>query len=322
MSDQTNTPAPGRKQTDRRTPAKARRMACRRQGLPQRFLAREHRRQARRALRRKDAEDAGSDAGRGQGRRPHHAQARHGQGQLHHHPGPVRPHPALRQRDGVGEDVYADFKTWDIGDIVGCVGTLFKTKTGELSVKAARSACSPRACARCPTSSTASPTSKEVPPALRRPDHERGIPLYLRGPQPHGAVDPQLHDRPRLPRGRDADDAPHPGRRLGQALRHPPQRARHAAVPAHRARALPQAPGGGRLREGLRGQPQLPQRRPLAAPQPRIHDDGVLRGVRELPHADGLHRGPAPPRRARGAGHRSPSSTRAASSTCPSPSTA
>ena len=39
------------------------------------------------------------------------------------------------QRDSVGEDVYADFKHWDIGDIVGCAGTLFKTKTGELTVK-------------------------------------------------------------------------------------------------------------------------------------------------------------------------------------------
>ena len=38
-------------------------------------------------------------------------------------------------RDGVGEDVYADFKGWDIGDIVGTTGALFKTKTGELSVK-------------------------------------------------------------------------------------------------------------------------------------------------------------------------------------------
>ena len=40
-------------------------------------------------------------------------------------------------RDAVGEDVYADFKHWDIGDIVGAVGTLFKTRTGELSVKVA-----------------------------------------------------------------------------------------------------------------------------------------------------------------------------------------
>jgi len=40
-------------------------------------------------------------------------------------------------RDRVGEDVYADFKTWDLGDIVGVVGTLMKTKTGELSIQAA-----------------------------------------------------------------------------------------------------------------------------------------------------------------------------------------
>ena len=39
-------------------------------------------------------------------------------------------------RDSVGEAVYADFKRWDIGDIVGAVGTLMKTKTGELSIKA------------------------------------------------------------------------------------------------------------------------------------------------------------------------------------------
>jgi lysyl-tRNA synthetase class 2 len=32
-------------------------------------------------------------------------------------------------------DVYDAFKTWDVGDIVGAQGTLFKTKTGELSVK-------------------------------------------------------------------------------------------------------------------------------------------------------------------------------------------
>jgi len=40
------------------------------------------------------------------------------------------------QRDAVGEERYADFKRWDSGDIVGCVGTLFKTKTGELTIKA------------------------------------------------------------------------------------------------------------------------------------------------------------------------------------------
>jgi len=42
------------------------------------------------------------------------------------------------QREQIGEDVYSDFKTWDIGDIVGAEGTLFITKTGELSVKVSK----------------------------------------------------------------------------------------------------------------------------------------------------------------------------------------
>jgi lysyl-tRNA synthetase class 2 len=37
--------------------------------------------------------------------------------------------------DGVGAEVLDGFKHWDLGDIVGATGTLFKTKTGELSVK-------------------------------------------------------------------------------------------------------------------------------------------------------------------------------------------
>jgi lysyl-tRNA synthetase, class II len=39
-------------------------------------------------------------------------------------------------QDAVGAEVLADFKGWDLGDILGCVGTLFRTKSGELSVKA------------------------------------------------------------------------------------------------------------------------------------------------------------------------------------------
>jgi len=40
------------------------------------------------------------------------------------------------QRDAVGEEVYKEFKSWDAGDIVGAEGIMFRTKTGELSVKA------------------------------------------------------------------------------------------------------------------------------------------------------------------------------------------
>ncbi len=39
------------------------------------------------------------------------------------------------QRDGLPEGVYAAFKKWDLGDIVGAKGRLFRTRTGELSVK-------------------------------------------------------------------------------------------------------------------------------------------------------------------------------------------
>lgn len=38
--------------------------------------------------------------------------------------------------DAIGEEAYADFKTMDIGDIIGVKGTVFKTRTGEISVKA------------------------------------------------------------------------------------------------------------------------------------------------------------------------------------------
>jgi lysyl-tRNA synthetase class 2 len=40
-------------------------------------------------------------------------------------------------KNTVGEDLYAQFKTWDIGDILAVEGTVFKTNKGELSVHAA-----------------------------------------------------------------------------------------------------------------------------------------------------------------------------------------
>lgn len=39
-------------------------------------------------------------------------------------------------RDEVGEQAYAEFKHWDLGDILGAEGKLFKTRTGELSIHA------------------------------------------------------------------------------------------------------------------------------------------------------------------------------------------
>lgn len=39
-------------------------------------------------------------------------------------------------RDEIGEDSYKDFKKYDIGDILGIKGKVFKTKTGEISIHA------------------------------------------------------------------------------------------------------------------------------------------------------------------------------------------
>ena len=39
-------------------------------------------------------------------------------------------------RDSIGEEVYKDFKKYDVGDILGIKGTVFTTKTGEISIHA------------------------------------------------------------------------------------------------------------------------------------------------------------------------------------------
>ena len=41
-------------------------------------------------------------------------------------------------RDSIGEESYADFKKYDVGDIVGIEGEVFKTKTSEISVHASQ----------------------------------------------------------------------------------------------------------------------------------------------------------------------------------------
>lgn len=42
------------------------------------------------------------------------------------------------KRDEVGEEPYAEFKKYDLGDIIGVVGEVFKTHSGEVSIKAVK----------------------------------------------------------------------------------------------------------------------------------------------------------------------------------------
>ena len=43
---------------------------------------------------------------------------------------------AYVRRDEIGDDEYAAFKKLDLGDFIGVRGPLFRTKTGEITVRA------------------------------------------------------------------------------------------------------------------------------------------------------------------------------------------
>ena len=66
----------------------------------------------------------------------YHAETCDGKSVLLQHSGFRRKLQSYVARDNIGEDHYKDFKKFDIGDIVGIRGTVFKTKTGEISIHA------------------------------------------------------------------------------------------------------------------------------------------------------------------------------------------
>ena len=128
-------------------------------------------------------------------------------------------------------------------------------------------------------------------PALPRPDRDPRGPPRRRRAHADARRHPLLPRRAGVRGGRDAGPPAGVRRRHGAALHHPPQRARHRDVPAHRPRAAPEAADRGRLREGLRDVPRVPQRGHRHAPQPRVHDARGLPGARGLQGHDGAHRG-------------------------------
>ena len=150
-----------------------------------------------------------------------------------------------------------------------------------------------------------------LPAALPRSHRQPGFAPGVRGPQPGARRAARVPERARLSRGRDADDAADCRRRAGAAVRDASQRARHAALPAHRAGAVSQAPDRRRHRARLRDQPQLPERGDLDAAQPRVHDARVLPGLQRLSRADGDDRGDA--RRRSRARRSAPTRSRSAS---------
>ena len=93
--------------------------------------------------------------------------------------------------------------------------------------------------------------------------------------------------RSRLRGGRDTGAATALWGRVGAAVRHAPPCAGPCPVPSHRRRTLPEASDRGRHGPGLRDLEGLPQRGDRPLPQPRVHDVGVLPGLRRLRGHDG-----------------------------------
>ena len=139
----------------------------------------------------------------------------------------------------------------DLGDLVGVSGTLIRTRAGELSVDVDDLVLLAKALRPLPEkwhglTDVETRYRQRYVDLIANPESRRGLRVRVAIVARH----PPLPRRARLPRGRDADDAADRRRRRGAAVRHPPQRARPRPLPAHRARAVPQAPPRRRLRRG------------------------------------------------------------------------
>ena len=191
----------------------------------------------------------------------------------------------------VGDEGFAAFGEFDLGDWLGAEGTVMTTRKGELSVKVDRVELLSKAVRPMPDkwhglTDTDTRFRQRYADLIVNEEARRAFRIRH---EIIASFRRTLHVRG-LHRGRDAGAAPRGRRRTCPAVRHPPQHARHAAVPAHRAGAAPQAADRRRHGAGVRDRSDLPQRGHLHAPQSRVHDDGAVSGVRRLLGDDRHHR--------------------------------
>ncbi len=113
---------------------------------------------------------------------------------------------------------YEAFKGWDVGDIVGAAGVLFRTRTGELSVRVEALRLLAKSLRPLPdkwhglADTETRYRQRYVDLIVSEASRERVPHAHA-----HRALPARLPRRARFPRGRDADDAADPGRRARRA---------------------------------------------------------------------------------------------------------
>ncbi len=172
------------------------------------------------------------------------------------------------QSQALGE-VYDEFKGWDVGDVIGAEGTLFRTKTNELSVRVERLLLLTKSLRPLPDkwhgiADTELRYRRRYVDLIMNEDSRR----VFETRSSDSALSARLSRCPRISRSGNADAAPHPRRCRGASLQDASQCAGRGHVPSHRAGAVSEAAHRRRLRAGVRDQPQFPQRRSVDAAQP------------------------------------------------------
>ena len=164
------------------------------------------------------------------------------------------------ERDRVSTEIHQAFKTWDVGDIVGAAGNLFKTRTGELSVRVEQLRLLVKSLRPLPEKWRGI-ADRELKLRRRYVDllmSEKTRRVFEIRTRTMGFVRRFL-DALGFGRGGDTDDASHPRRCDRPAVRNPSQRAGSGSVSANRAGTLSETTSGGWVGPRLRDQPQLSQ---------------------------------------------------------------
>ncbi len=166
------------------------------------------------------------------------------------------------RKDALARTGFAAFKHLDLGDHIGVEGTLFTTRTGEPTIKVAAWTLLSKALLPLPEKwHGLQDVETALPPALPRPGREsRGRAACSTGGRPSSARCAVSSPERGFQEVETPMMQPIGGRGRGAPVRDALRRAQRRHVPAHRAGAVPEAAAGGRVRQGVRAEPQFPQR--------------------------------------------------------------